>query len=256
MDDNELIKIVLIVLIICVIWIVFNDNHENFNNQLENNVEIAPQQGVLSGVTKDSTFSPVNPKIQKQTGEKSCNLLGINESNMSDYMKDYYPTYAHQIKCPKKCGLSSGGYNCSQNADPIKMNIEAMTLANNKKCVTCTENKTNAQYDDLPLDTIEQDQERLQIKKSSFDRMNGYVDFNNAHYQDSISGPTQVDRMAVERTSINGTCELDKYGTKISDVYDGLVGKSYKQTEEITQPLTGFYNGNLEGNIYAQPLAN
>jgi len=58
--------------------------------------------------------------------------------------------------------------------------------------------------------------------------------------------------MGIARTDITGTCDLSKYGTRISDVYDGLIGTSYKQNENITQPLTGFYNGNKESNIYAQ----
>jgi len=247
-QNNVILNIFLFIIVIFLIQIFFGKNRNekfmsNNNEEYEYDAEI------------EAEIEQANNNSQQNNKKYSCNLLGLNEATMSEYMKEYYPTYKHQIACPKKCGLSSTGYACSQPADPIKMNIEAMTMANNKPCVTCTEN-SNAKYSNLPQNTINQDQERLNMKKTGFDNMNSYVDFNNVTFQDSISGPTQVDKLAVMRTAVDGTCDLAQYGTQISKVYDGLIGKSYKQKEKITQPLTGFYNGNAEGNIYAQPLTH
>ena len=245
-NNDSILNIVLIIFIIIVIWLFFN-RRENFSNSNTKKINSTDTEMPM----------PMQISIPEKTNNKkySNDLLGLDDVTMEQYMKDYYPTYAHQLECPESCGLSPSNYKCVQNADPIKMNLEAMTAANNKGCVTCTENN-NCKYGNLPLDTIQQDQERLNSKKVSFDNVNSYVDFSNVTFQDSLTGPTQVDKLAVFRTGDGDSCDLDKYGTKISQVYDGLIGTSYKQKEKITQPLTGFYNGNTEGNIYAQPLTN
>ena len=248
-DNNLVLNIALIILIIFLAWLFFN-NKEKFGN-VNNSESEENINHVIPAASVPAKTTPPTNSSEKYSSE----LLGLHNASMDEYMKDYYPTYAHQLECPKSCGLSPDN-TCVQNADPIKMSLEAMTSANNKSCSTCTQNLTSSQYSNLPADTIKQDQERLDAKKVSFDNVNSYVDFSNVTFQDSLAGPTQVDKLAVERTSIDGTCNLDKYGTRISQVYDGLIGTSYKQKEKITQPLTGFYNGNAEGNIYAQPITN
>ena len=263
-ESDTFLNIVLILLIIGVIWVILYNNKTETFNKMEQENNLPKVETTPSGLTVEvnptplvttaplNTITPVTLKKEAKPVHKyTDNLLGLDKVSMTDYNEKYYPTYAHQIKCPKKCGLSATGYECAQNADPIKMNLEAMTAANNKTCSTCTQNNMSTKYSNLPSDTIAQDNARLNKKKVSFDNINSYVDFNNVTNQDSL-GLTEVDRMAEART---GTCDLSKYGTKISQVYDGLIGTSYKQTEKITQPLTGFYDGNDEGNIYAQPLS-
>ena len=52
---------------------------------------------------------------------------------------------------------------------------------------------------------------------------------------------TSVDKIAELRTSNTGTCGLNSYGKKVSDVYDNLLSTTY--SEEKNQ----CFNGTVEG---------
>lgn len=195
-------------------------------------------------------------------GEKiSCNMLGINTSNMDQYKKNYYSMYAHQIECPSKCGLKANGMskgcgmgsqcglkmckkcsglnNLNTNTsipDTFALNYLALDNANKKSCVTCNfkpkfedANKLNREwmeqnYNDLPDDVKRADEERTQKKKLIDSNVSNYVNFENNTYQNSI-GDTQVDKINELRACVNdnGTCKFSDYGNKISEVYDKLI---------------------------------
>ncbi len=287
-ERDGITTIVVIVIFIAILWFLFNnDSNEKFDNDMntisenKNNVNNGETKNEnksenttnniansvtdllnYTGLTQEtkSLENSENSKQQKQQminamkNVKGDNLLNIGNINDSDYMQKYYPLYKHQINCMERCGLNNTDYKCVQPADPIRMSLDAMNYANNKTCSTCTAqlNDRNFGYNSLPNDTIALDDDRLKMKENGINNVNKLVDFNNVTFQDSISGPTQIGRINVERTSVLGTCDLNKFGNTIANSFDGLIGISqYKQNEKLTQQLVGYFEGNSEGNIYA-----
>lgn len=221
-------------------------------------------------------------------GEKiSCNMLGIDTSNMNEYKKNYYSMYAHQIECPAKCGLKSNGMSkgCGMGSkcrckntcsnlintdtsipDTFALNYLALDNANKKSCVTCNfkpnsinSNNLNREwmepnYNDLPNDVKNIDSERLNKKKLIDSNVSNYVNFENNTNQNSI-GDTQVDKINEIRSCINnnGTCNFSDYGNKISEVYDKLLSNpSYSNRNNCNSyQLTGI----LENSAYTDSFS-
>lgn len=74
------------------------------------------------------------------------------------------------------------------------------------------------------------DKEQVMKKKVSFANVNNYANFNNYIAQNGVL-ETSVDKLAEIRsnTTNSATCELNKFGQSISEVYDGIMKNPYME---------------------------
>jgi hypothetical protein len=115
-------------------------------------------------------------------------------------------------------------------------------------------------FSDVSRELMKKDKEQAKKKKVSFANVNNFANFNNYIAQNGVL-ETSVDKLAEVRTSVtnNSTCELNKYGQSISEVYDNLMKNPYMQYQKScdTSKITGILedkinnyesNGNFGGN--------
>jgi hypothetical protein len=77
---------------------------------------------------------------------------------------------------------------------------------------------------------IKKDKELAKKKKVSFANVNNFSNFNN-YISQSGNLESSVDKLAEIRTNTtsNSTCELNKYGQNIADIYDNLMNNQYAE---------------------------
>jgi hypothetical protein len=206
-------------------------------------------------------------------GDQSCNMNKMQQELVSDYKKKYFKMYRHQIECPKECGLSSCPFNdmrrCNlseqndcqgivtseyNNPDVFSLGFLALDNNNNKSCVTCTSND-NRQTANMKIPSqVNTEDNDVEVNRRRLDNRNKFADFNNYIEQNGVM-ETSVDKIAEIRTCTNGTCGLESFGRKVSDVYDNLLSTTYTTNKKNCNP--GMISGVLEDasmTSSAQPL--
>lgn len=223
---ENIIIIVIIVAIGIALWYFFSNknNHEGFVSSevlMDKPVQEDKYQNEEIQVPINNVEIEGDNKFVGVNGPK-CNLINPQAiQNMDSYRDQYYQMYAHQVSCPKACGLSKCGSNNScfgtEIADTNALNNLKMDVVNNKPCSTCTKYRDPYPYPN-DLDSVEVKQDVIKANISNF------VNFNNNVNLDSI-GETQVDKLAEFRAcqGAGSTCDLDKYGSSIASVYNNLV---------------------------------
>lgn len=115
-------------------------------------------------------------------------------------------------------------------------------------------------FSNISRELMKKDKELAKKKKVSFANVNNFANFNNYIGQNGVL-ETSVDKLAEIRSNVtnNATCELNKYGQSISEVYDNLMKNPYMQYQKScdTNKITGILedkinnyesNGNFGGN--------
>ena len=238
-------------------------------NQLELEQVRKTEATVLNKVS-----DPVEPASDEQV---SCNMLNMDPRKLSEYQKNFYDLYKHQVECPKncylsrqypeKCGLKDGS-NCGgvvtstyNNPDTNALAYMNMDKLNSKECVTCTEKPGNLQnYRSLQLlqDGLEgrvpaQDTEnaiRKKIEETNqekvnelrYENRNKFADFRDKVDRNGVAH-TQVDKIAELRASENpSTCGLANFGQSIKTVYDNLLSTPYTNNKNYcnSHSITGY----------------
>ena len=235
-------------------------SYELITNQSDSNLSIDSENNYN---IEDNKLQNINSENSINDTDMSYNLLNLNPENMDNFTKNNYALYAHQITCPNKCNLKANG-SCNQTNYPDITLIGNNTLKNNnnKECVSCTRkpiiNKINRNYDidndsNLFESAMNEDADRIEKKKVTFNNMDKFTNFQNEVYQNSI-GETPVDKMAEIRTCGTGTCGLKSYGKSIQNVYNNLTNTiSYndRHNHEILNPM-GVLEDQSNTNIYEQ----
>jgi hypothetical protein len=215
-------------------------------------------------------------------GDKSCNMSKMQKELVSDYKKKYFNMYKHQIECPKECGLNNKGYNPMQgscqlgdmkrcnlsenndcegiftsdynNPDVFSLGFLALDNNNKKSCVTCTSNDNRQTANMKSPSQVINEEDDVEVNKRRLDNRNKFADFNNYIEQNGVM-ETSVDKLAEIRTCTNGTCGLESFGRKVSDVYDNLLSTTYTTNKKNCNP--GMISGVLEDasmTSYLEPL--
>jgi hypothetical protein len=230
-------------------------NNNQIGTNLINNNQIEPN--LLTQPENITTNNVIN------TPDKSPNFLDVKPEDLNEFAKNNYSLYAHQITCPNKCNLKvSNPCNKNNYPDITLMNKNVLEDINNKSCVTCTKNpildRINRNYNidsenELSNAVINEDIQRVEQKKVSFNNLDKFTNFQNEVYQNSI-GETPVDKMAAVRTSQSETCGLKAYGRKIQDVYNNLMGSiSYDNRYDLeTSKPVGILEDQSNTNIYEE----
>jgi hypothetical protein len=106
---------------------------------------------------------------------------------------------------------------------------------------------TQENFTNLSRELMNKDTELAKKKKVSFANVNNFANFNNYIAQNGVL-ETSVDKMAEIRSNVtnNATCELNKYGQSISEVYDNLMKNPYMQYKKScdTAKITGIMDDN------------
>lgn len=234
MYENIIIVIIIIVIAIAL-WFFFSNknNHEGFaSDNLATDLPVQEDKYK----TFDNTNAPT-PELPAINSDKvsysgqpgldnpACNLINPTAiKNMDSYRDQYYQMYAHQVACPKACGLDGG--RCGSNnscfgteiADTNALNNLRKDVVNSKPCSTCTKYRDPYPFPG-DMDSVDIKQDVIKANISNF------VNFKDNVNLDSI-GETQVDKLAEFRAcqgAGNTTCDLDKYGSSIASVYNNLV---------------------------------
>jgi hypothetical protein len=103
-------------------------------------------------------------------------------------------------------------------------------------------NQAQENFGNLSRELMNKDKELARKKKVSFANVNNFANFNNYVNQNGVL-ETSVDKMAEIRSNVtsDATCELNKYGQNISEVYDNLMKNPYMQYKKScdTAKITG-----------------
>jgi hypothetical protein len=106
-------------------------------------------------------------------------------------------------------------------------------------------------FSDISRDLLLKDAELVKKKKVSFSNVNNFANFNNYISQNGVL-ETSVDKLAEMRSNVtsNATCELNKYGQSISQVYDNLMSNPYMSYQQAcdTEKITGISDNGITDN--------
>jgi hypothetical protein len=253
----------------------------NQNNMTSANMNILNMNNSNNSVNNLTNNNNVNIS-GFLNGDKSCNMSKMQKELVSDYKKKYFNMYKHQIECPKECGLNNKGYNPMQgscqlgdmkrcnlsenndcqgivtsdynNPDVFSLGFLALDNNNNKSCVTCTSNDNRQTVNMKSPSEVNNEDNDVEVNRRRLDNRNKFADFNNYIEQNGVM-ETSVDKLAEIRTCTNGTCGLESFGRKVSDVYDNLLSTTYTTNKNNCNP--GMISGVLEDasmTSYMQPL--
>jgi hypothetical protein len=264
------------------------DDYNNKRSDLSNQNNMTSANMNVSNM--NASNNPVNNLTNNNNvdisgflnGDKSCNMSKMQKELVSDYKKKYFNMYKHQIECPKECGLNNKGYNPMQgscqlgdmkrcnlsenndcegivtsdynNPDVFSLGFLALDNNNKKSCVTCTSNDNRQTANMISPSQVNNEDNDVEVNRRRLDNRNKFADFNNYIEQNGVM-ETSVDKLAEIRTCTNGTCGLESFGRKVSDVYDNLLSSTYTTNKKNCNP--GMISGVLEDasmTSYMQPL--
>jgi hypothetical protein len=263
-----------------------NSSNMNVSNMNSSNMNVSNMNSSNMNVSNN----PVNNLTNNDNvdisgflnGDQSCNMSKMQKELVSDYKKKYFNMYKHQIECPKECGLNNKGYNPMQgscqlsnmkrcnlsenndcegivtsdynNPDVFSLGFLALDNNNNKSCVTCTSNDNRQTKNMKSPSQVNNEDNDVEVNRRRLDNRNKFADFNNYIEQNGVM-ETSVDKLAEIRTCTNGTCGLESFGRKVSDVYDNLLSTTYTTNKKNCN--SGMISGVLEDasmTSYMQPL--
>jgi len=95
------------------------------------------------------------------------------------------------------------------------------------------------------LDLNVNEEEEVKINERRLNNRNKFADFNNYIERNGVM-ETSVDKIAELRTCTTGTCGLNSYGKKVSDVYNNLLSTSYTEDKNkcVNGPVEGVNDSN------------
>jgi hypothetical protein len=269
---------------------IIDDYKTNESELASQNNMTSDNMNVTNNVSNNVLNNPVNNLTNDNNvdisgfinGEQSCNMNKMQQELVSDYKKKYFKMYRHQIECPKECGLYNKGYNSTQtncpfndmkrcnlsenndcqgivssdynNPDVFSLGFLALDNNNNKNCVSCISNDYRQTANMKLPSYISNEDNDVEVNRRRLDNRNKFADFNNYIEQNGVM-ETSVDKLAEIRTCTNGTCGLESFGRKVSDVYDNLLSTTYTTNKKNCNP--GMISGVLEDasmTSSAQPL--
>jgi hypothetical protein len=237
-----------------------NSNLEYFNNlgvdnESINNVNNLSRPENLSGFLN---------------GDLACNMDQQQKELVNDYKNKYFKMYRHQIECPKECQLHklnlsrcnlSDNNDCEgiftkdyNNPDVFTLSNLALDRNNKRECVTCTANDDRQTKDmNVPNSNINEEDD-VKINQRRLNNRNKFADFNDYIDRNGVL-ETSVDKIAELRTSTNGTCGLNSFGQKVSDVYNNLLSTTYTEEKNkcVQGPVEGMNDSN-SNDTYASVL--
>jgi len=244
-----------------------NETFENLNENVVienvvgdnfvNNVVVNKNEVIIDDVVKNNSQN-ISGFLN---GDQACNMDQQQRELVDDYKKKYFRMYRHQIECPKNCqlpnvnlskcdladdnrceGIFTKDYN---NPDVFTLSHLALDKNNNRKCVTCTSNDDRQTADMMILDLNVNEEEEVKINERRLNNRNKFADFNNYIERNGVM-ETSVDKIAELRTCTTGTCGLNSYGKKVSDVYNNLLSTSYTEDKNkcVNGPVEGVNDSN------------
>ena len=208
-------------------------------------------------------------------GDQACNMDQQQKELVDDYKKKYFKMYRHQIECPKECQLHKLNLNRCNLSDnngcegiftkdynnPDVFTLSNLTLDRNNKreCVTCTANDDRQTRDmmvpnsNVPNSNVNEEDD-VKINQRRLNNRNKFADFNDYIDRNGVL-ETSVDKIAELRTSTNGTCGLNSFGQKVSDVYNNLLSTTYTEDKNkcVQGPVEGINDSN-SNDTYASVL--
>ena len=261
-------------------------NHVKMENYLEpfthldNDVDNVDQESYHQTNNVNKLSSPENIS-GFLNGEQACNMNEQQKELVNDYKKKYFRMYRHQIECPKNCkldesynpidgscqfsnlkrcnlaenndcqGIFTNDYN---NPDVFSLGFLALDNNNKKSCVSCTSNDDRQTRNMKISNDGVNEEDEVKINERRLNNRNKFADFNDYIERNGVM-ETSVDKIAELRTCTTGTCGLNSYGKKVSDVYNNLLSTTY--TDEKNKCNSGLVEGMNDSNsdvTYAQPL--
>ena len=90
------------------------------------------------------------------------------------------------------------------------------------------------------------EEDDVKINERRLNNRNKFADFNDYIDRNGVL-ETSVDKIAELRTSTNGTCGLNSYGRKVSDVYNNLLSTTY--TEDKNKCVNGVVKGMIDSKF-------
>jgi len=235
----------------------------NYYNMYAHQINCANGKGNLTGCAKKCYANSMSPTMC-ETNE--CRNIMNELNNGADFVS------LNQLLLEKNNSRSCS--TCTQkpiisraigvqnildqvtNLDNVSLSfMDGQILDQNVKGVQAKEN-----FSDLSRELMDKDKELVQKKKVSFSNVNNFANFNNYIAQNGVL-ETSVDKLAEIRSNAtnNATCELNKYGQSISEVYDNLMKNPYMEYKKActNSNITGINenkindydkNGNFGGN--------
>ena len=247
-----------------------NQMEKQMENQMENQIESFANleyDNMPNNVNKLSSSENISGFLN---GEQACNMDEQQKELVDDYKKKYFRMYRHQIECHKDCQLSnlrrcnlSENNNCEgiftneyNNPDVFTLGHLALDRNNKRDCVTCTSNddrQTRNMINQSENSTVNEEDE-VKINQRRLNNRNKFADFNDYIERNGVM-ETSVDKIAELRTSNTGTCGLNSYGKKVSDVYNNLLSTTYSEVKNqcVNGPVEGVNDSNSD-DTYASVL--
>jgi hypothetical protein len=228
----------------------------------------------LSDADKEMISSYKNKYYNKYAHQINCsngmgNLTGCGKRCYANGMS---PSQCNSQSCTNSMNELNNG------PDFVSLNQLILEKNNSRSCSTCTQgpilsrsvgvqnildqvtdmdnvsksfmdsqvvgqnNAVQENFGNLSRELMNKDKELTKKKKVSFANVNNFANFNNYVNQNGVL-ETSVDKMAEIRTNVtsDATCELNKYGQNISEVYDNLMKNPYMQYKKScdTAKITG-----------------
>jgi hypothetical protein len=240
---------------------------QDYNNEAP--IEHFAQQGDIhetqNKVNKLSSPEDISGFLN---GDQVCNMDQQQKELADDYKKKYFRMYRHQIECPKdfqlsnlrRCNLSVNNgcegifTNDYNNPDVFTLSNLALDRNNRRECVACTANDDRQTRNmQVPNSNVNEEDE-VKINERRLNNRNKFADFNDYIDRNGVL-ETSVDKIAELRTSTTGTCGLNSFGQKVSDVYNNLLSTTYTEDKNkcVQGPVEGINDSNTN-DTYASVL--
>jgi hypothetical protein len=189
---------------------------------------------------------------------------------VDDYKKKYFRMYRHQIECPKDCQLHKLNLNrCNlsdnngcegiftkdyNNPDVFTLSNLVLDRNNKRECVACTANDDRQTRNMMVPNSNVNEEDEVKINERRLNNRNKFADFNDYIDRNGVL-ETSVDKIAELRTSTTGTCGLNSFGQKVSDVYNNLLSTTYTEDKNkcVQGPVQGINDSNTD-DTYASVL--
>ena len=259
-------------------------NNENYNNQNYNNQNYNTEVPIKNLVVEPFAHQGVNHEEQNNVndlskpenisgflnGDIACNMDQQQKELVDDYKKKYFRMYRHQIECPKECQLHklnlnrcnlSDNNDCQgiftkdyNNPDVFTLSNLVLDRNNKRECVACTANDDRQTRNMMGPNSNINEEDEVKINERRLNNRNKFADFNDYIDRNGVL-ETSVDKIAELRTSSTGTCGLNSFGQKVSDVYNNLLSTTYTEEKNrcVNGPVEGISNSNFDDS-YASPI--
>lgn len=235
-----------------------NDNVKNQNNLTADDRTLYE----MNKIDSNKNINDVACNLQNSLTDEDKEMIKNYKKqyyNMYSHQIECKNTKGNLSGCAKQC--SNPKIDDNNMADYVSLNKLILDKNNKKSCSTCTQkpilsravgvqsildqvtNMDNVSksfmdsqdigyskqtFNNLSRELLEKDKELLEKKKITFDNVNNFANFNNYVAQNGVL-ETSVDKMAEIRSDVtsSATCQLNKYGQTISEIYDNMMANPY-----------------------------